>query len=375
MLFSFIIPYRNREASRVKNCLQSIQNQTFQDFEVIFTDYGSDPPQKQAIESLCKEFSKVQYFYYDSRYQFWSRSHAINLGVQKAQGTYLIIVDIDLIYSPHFVQHLLAVINEDTFVQYQCYYLPANLTDFQSLDFQKEYNYQASTTNQGGGLIAFPKEKIEKIGGFDEYFKVWGVEDMDLKKRLQNINLIGKVLSINESATFHQWHSSASQEDRMPALWLTAMEKYAKNKSLSPLPYLEKQVNFQRPALDLIFDKKTKSNFTFECPTLQSFVKFSQLFYSLNTGDYIIINQQFTSIQASEKSRLGKLFSKTNQLLEKFRISYRVADLFTFETEVVSFVNIRDFLFYFIAENQSYIADYAFETTHLQQIKCVLVKA
>lgn len=375
MIFSFIIPYRNRELIRVKNCLESIQNQVFKDFEIIFIDYGSDLEIRTSIESLCKQFAQLKYFYFDTRYQFWSRSHALNLGIQKAEGNFLVVVDIDLLYSPTFLDSLKAKIDKNSFVQYQCYYLPEHITDYEKLDFQKPYPYPVSSTNMAAGLIAFPKEKIEEIGGFDEYFKVWGVEDIDLKKRLQNINLIGKVLSINESATFHQWHPSASQEDSMPALWLTAMEKYAKNKSLTPLPYLGKQVNFQRPALDLMFSKQEDSYFTFEYPTLQSFVKFSQLFYSLNAGDFIIVNQSFTIIKTNEKSRLGKLFSKTNHLLEKFRVSYRVAELFTFETELVNFINIRDFLFYFIAENEDYIADYAFDNVHLQQIKCILVKA
>ncbi|TAH18773.1 MAG: glycosyltransferase [Cytophagales bacterium] len=375
MTFSFIIPYRNREMARVRNCLQSIQNQYFKDFEIVFVDYGSDLPIKMQVEELCGNYSQVNYFYFDVRYQLWSRAHAVNLGISNSKGKFLIIVDIDLIYSPHFATVVHSQIDEDHFVQYQCYYLPENEHDYQNLDFNKPYPYRVSSVDMAAGLIAVPRKKMYVIGGFDEYFKVWGVEDLDLKKRLQAIGLSSKILSINQLANFHQWHPSAAQEDLMPTLWLSAMEKYAKNKSLAPLPYLEKNNDFRRPTLDFINGKSIVGNFTFEYPTLQSFVKFAQLFYSLNSGEYLIVNQLFETIQVSKKSRLGGLFSKANNLLEKVGISYRITELFTFETEIISYINIRDFLFYFIAENKNYIADYLLDNTHLQQIKCILLKA
>lgn len=142
----------------------------------------------------------------------------------------MVIVDIDLIYPPHFVDLLKNKIDENSFVQYQCYYMPENQQDYLNLDFSLTYPYKVSSTEFAAGLIAVPKAKMYEIGGYDEYFKVWGVEDIDLKKRLLALGMQGKVLSINEVPTFHQWHAPASNEDLMPALWLKAMEKYAKEK-------------------------------------------------------------------------------------------------------------------------------------------------
>ncbi|GAB4474400.1 MAG: hypothetical protein OHK0057_21020 [Thermoflexibacter sp.] len=377
--FSFIVPYRNRDSIRVKNCLQSIHNQHFADFEIIFVDYGSDLAVQQATEKLCSTFPKVKYYFFDTRYQLWSRSHALNLGVLQAQGQFLVIVDVDLIYPPNFADLLKNKIDENSFVQYQCYYIPENQQNYQNLDFSKTYPYKVSSTEFAAGLIAMPKEKMHEIGGYDEYFKVWGVEDMDLKKRLLAAGVQGKILSISEAPTFHQWHASASNEDLMPTLWLKAMEKYAKEKIASPLPYLKnfadnQKFNEQRVALKLLKSGNFSCFFAFEYPTLLSFIKFSQAFFALQKGEHISVNQEFTAIKVQEKSRLGHLFSTINQFLEKTKISYRITELFTFETEAVNFINVRDFLFYFIAENQNYIADYAFETTYPKQIRCVLVK-
>ncbi len=379
-VFSFIVPYRNRDTMRVKNCLQSIHKQTFTDFEIIFIDYGSDLIIQKEIEKLCSEFPQVKYYFFNTQYQMWSRAHALNLGILQAKGSFLVIVDIDLIYPPHFADLLKKKIDDNTFVQYQCYYMPEKQQDYQNLDFSKVYPYKVSSTEFAAGLIAIPKEKMYAIGGYDEYFKVWGVEDMDLKKRLLANGVQQKVLSIDEAPTFHQWHASAANEDLMPALWLSAMEKYAKEKiASSPLPYLQKFIdnqkfNEQRVALKLLEAVNLSPTFTFEYPTLQSFVKFAQAFFALQKGDYIVVNQEFKTIEVQEKSRLGNLFLKINQVLAKTKLSYRITELFTFETEVVNFTNVRDFLFYFIAENQNHFADYAFETVYDKKIRCILVK-
>lgn len=380
MFLSFIIPYRNRETERVIRCLQSLQNQkTDSEFEIVLADYGSDEAEQKAIETICRNLG-VTYIYYNSRRQFWSRAHAVNIGITAASGQYLVIVDIDLIYPPHFAAAMLQKIDEQSFVQYQCYYLPPEVSDYERLDFDKSYPYPVNSISESGGLIAVPRHAMYEIGGFDEYFKVWGVEDMDLKKRLRKIGLTRKVLSIEEAPTFHQWHPPASTEELMPVLWLKAMEKYEKRKTEVKVPYLNHPLQkLQRPAL-AVFEQPDAAlangavAFTFEYPTLQSYIDFAKTFYALPSGAMLIVRQTFEPIQASPNAKLAGLFRLANRLLERLSVSYRVTEYFTFETELVKFINARDFLFYFIADNQESIADYAFETAFERSIQCVLIK-
>ncbi len=380
MFLSFIIPYRNRETKRVIRCLQFLQNQrTDCDFEIVLADYGSDAAKQKSIEAICHDFG-VNYIYYNSRRQFWSRAHAINIGITAASGQYLVIVDVDLIYPPHFAAAMLQKIDEYSFVQYQCYYLPPEVSDYEQLAFDKSYHYPVNSISESGGLIAVPHHAMYEIGGFDEYFKVWGVEDMDLKKRLRKIGLTCKVLSIEEAPTFHQWHPPASTEELMPTLWLKAMEKYEKRKTEVKVSYLSQTLQEpSRPALKIFENIEAAlaggaSAFTFEYPTLQSYVLFAKTFYALPSGATLIVQQQFESIQANKKARLAGFFQRINRLLERLSISYRVTEYATFETELVSFTNVRDFLFYFIADNQDMIADYAFDTVFQNSITCVLIK-
>ena len=86
---SIIVPVYNTE-KYLRKCFDSIQNQTFQDFEVIAIDDGST----DSSFSILKEYEK------DKRFQIIHKENegqavARNLGIQKAIGEYLTFVDSD----------------------------------------------------------------------------------------------------------------------------------------------------------------------------------------------------------------------------------------------------------------------------------------
>lgn len=89
--FTIIMPVYNVE-NEISQCLQSIQNQTFKDFEVICVDdCGSDNSIK-IIEEIASN---------DNRFKIIKHSHnqgvsaARNTALAAAQGEYLVFVDPD----------------------------------------------------------------------------------------------------------------------------------------------------------------------------------------------------------------------------------------------------------------------------------------
>lgn len=90
MLISIIIPVYNVE-NYLTTCLESILNQTFQDYEVIMINDGST----DCSPDICDEYSKK-----DSRYKILHKenggqSSARNQGVKIAKGDYLMFIDSD----------------------------------------------------------------------------------------------------------------------------------------------------------------------------------------------------------------------------------------------------------------------------------------
>jgi len=100
-LFSIIIPAYNLEGY-IGDCLQSIQAQTFPDFEVLIVDDGSTDGTAQ----VAKEFAKS-----DSRFRLYQKdnggvSSARNLGLDLANGEFVWFIDGDDYIHPESLSWL-----------------------------------------------------------------------------------------------------------------------------------------------------------------------------------------------------------------------------------------------------------------------------
>lgn len=91
-LVSVIIPTYNR-AELIGETLQSVKNQTYQNWECIVVDDGSDDNTEELIENLSQK---------DSRYKFFKRDKAPkggpacrNIGIENAKGEFIIFLDSD----------------------------------------------------------------------------------------------------------------------------------------------------------------------------------------------------------------------------------------------------------------------------------------
>ena len=89
-LISIIVPIYNVE-NYLRQCLDSIQNQTYQNFECILINDGS--PDNSA--DICREYVAK-----DSRFKYFEKengglSSARNFGIERSEGAYITFVDSD----------------------------------------------------------------------------------------------------------------------------------------------------------------------------------------------------------------------------------------------------------------------------------------
>lgn len=87
---SIIIPIYNRELT-IFHCLESVQNMSFQNYEVLMVDDGST----DSSSLLCRTFEKQ-----DKRFHYFYKknggvSSARNLGLKMAQGIWITFIDSD----------------------------------------------------------------------------------------------------------------------------------------------------------------------------------------------------------------------------------------------------------------------------------------
>ena len=225
MQLSIVFGYRNRDILRVKRCLDSLREQSFRDFEVVFIDYGSDDNYKAEIERLTKNYSFVKYVYSYTQAMPWNRSHALNTGLRLAQGEYVLFGDIDLIYAPSVLSELTAKVNDKTQVYSKVYLLEEKFDQWEQLNEIDLQTITISTETGRGGVHIVKKMVLESINGYDEYYCFWGVEDRDLSFRLEKTGVTTIWLDAEKYPVFHQWHPDASRAKKgfFPDRWWELM--------------------------------------------------------------------------------------------------------------------------------------------------------
>lgn len=223
---SLIFSYRNRNVERVSRCLQSLANQQDGSFKVIFVDYGTEEPLRSEIETLVSKFDFIEYIHSNTQKQFWNRSIALNIGIKKVDTPFYATTDIDLIFEPDFIQTMRSKMAEDKFLHGHALMLEKDFSDYDNLDKLNKASLKQSTEGMQYGLFQLvPTKVMMELEGFDEFYRIWGLEDVDLNKRLKAKGLSEHWLDPKESHTWHQWHPHIN-DPLFSRTWYKFMEDY-----------------------------------------------------------------------------------------------------------------------------------------------------
>ncbi len=253
-IFSVVIPLRDRWGTRLRNCVESIVNQTLQPLEIIVADYGSTEEGHDAIMETLEDYDCTVYYYPTD--EIWSLAVARNLGIRRSNPRCenVAVIDADLILEsrvievlsrahasrprsyiscfvrmllpkawPHFEEFFKNCVmggqsRADCIAEYRKLY-PGKF-DEDPDDFEFPRN-SARLKNMGflvesagwGGLVSAPRDWFFKVRGFDERMKFWGGEDGDLWKRagLDGMDRY-RINDLEETDTkiYHQFHKDCN---------------------------------------------------------------------------------------------------------------------------------------------------------------------
>ena len=218
--FSVLVAFRDREVARVRRFLDGLSRQSWRDFELIFVDYGSTPALAAAVEPLVRGHGFARYLYNDTRGMPWNRSHALNSAARASRGEYLLCTDIDLVFSSPVLGELAAAAAPATLLHGGFYLLPRGFRRWEELGAGGLRGFRRSPNQPLGALQVVPREAFFRLQGFDEFYRIWGVEDHDFALRLERSGCARRQLEL--SPVYHQWHPSAAVPS-MPAGWLDVM--------------------------------------------------------------------------------------------------------------------------------------------------------
>ena len=208
--FSVIVPVYNR-VDEVRDLLDSLVQQTCDDFELVIVEDGSTIPCKELVESYADRIS-LQYYHKSNE----GRSIARNYGIERAKGEYFVFFDSDCVIPPQYFEVLSAKLKEN---YSDCYGGPDAAHESFS-DVQKAINYSMTSFLTTGGIrggkvkldkfvprsfnMGYSRKVWESVGGFREMFS----EDIDMSTRIRQAGF--SIQLIREAYVYHKLVISVS---------------------------------------------------------------------------------------------------------------------------------------------------------------------
>ena len=162
-LISIIISVSNTE-SYLRQCLDSLLNQTYISFEVILLDNGS----KDSSAAICQEYAEK-----DSRFKYFEKeqdsiSSSYNLGIEASKGTYITFIKSDDWVDSDYLELLYATMTEEkadiVVSTYKTFNVDTGLLEYHA--YQKDCT--ESIFNKKDLLLALPR--LDRDSSFSYVF-------------------------------------------------------------------------------------------------------------------------------------------------------------------------------------------------------------
>ena len=223
---SVIIPNLNGR-KYLKTCLNSLKNQSFESFETILIDNGS---QDGSVELVKTNFPEVEIIALKENTGF---SKAVNIGIKNAKGNFVVLLNNDTEAYSDWLQELnsaairfpqywffaskIFCFNKRDIIDSAGDGLQINGVSYRRGHLQKdsqEFNRVQEVFGPCGAAAFYKKELFDKIGLFDEDFFAF-YEDVDLSFRAQLAGF--KCLYVPSAIIYHIGHGTFQEINSMVA--------------------------------------------------------------------------------------------------------------------------------------------------------------
>ena len=191
---SVIVPCYN-QAQYLDECLQSIENQTFADWECIIVNDGSPDNTEEIAQRWTKKDSRFRYFKQENKGVCAAR----NFGIECASCEWILPLDADDKIGKKYLEFAQKEFSDN----YKLIYCKAEFFDNRIGKWiLPKYNYfNQLRENQIFNAAFFRKSDWGKIGGYDTNL-IYGFEDWDFWLSLIELN--DKVLQLDYTGFFYR---------------------------------------------------------------------------------------------------------------------------------------------------------------------------
>lgn len=221
-MIALVLTNRNRDIRIIKNCLDSLQNQSNKDFEWFLIDYGSNKIYLNELNALVIQYPQIKFICCPTSGQLWNKSRAINIVLNQCSSPYFFVGDIDMIFHPNFTNELRKKSNAESITYFQVGFL-SQQESLKNISFE-EYKISFKSSREATGMTLYPTQLLKSINGYDEFYHGWGAEDTDVHIRLKNIGI--PVVFYEEHVVMkHQWHPKQYRSIESKEPYHTSLEK------------------------------------------------------------------------------------------------------------------------------------------------------
>jgi GT2 family glycosyltransferase len=189
---SIITPVYNPEKKAFAEMIESVMNQTYDNWELCLADASSEPYVKEIIEKYGKNFEKIKVRYLEKNYGIARNS---NEALSLAAGEFIALLDHDDMLAPFALFEVVKSINENPDVDFIYSDRDKISDDGRRLDpfFKPQWSPDyLLAQNYLCHLNVVKKTLIDRLGGFREGFD--GSQDYDLVLRITE--LTDRIVSI-----------------------------------------------------------------------------------------------------------------------------------------------------------------------------------
>ena len=191
-LISVVVATKNEQIN-IENCLKSIKNQIYKNYEIIVVDNFSTDETKVIAQKYADKFYQIGP----------ERSGQRNYGFNElASGEFGLYLDADMILAPNLLKQFVENINEGV----SGYFIEEIILGQSFFNKVRRFERFFYNTTPIDGVRMFPLDKFKKVGGFDEQLFVSGSgEDWDLDLKLSslgNFQLIPKIQNSKDNLEY-----------------------------------------------------------------------------------------------------------------------------------------------------------------------------
>jgi len=253
---SVLMPVYNAE-KYLAEAVESVLNQTFQDFEFIIIDDGSNDYSLEIIRKYALIDSRIKFFSHENK----GLVDTLNEGIDVSKGKYIARMDADDVCLPFRFekQHEYLESNNDAVVvgsrimlidedgDYLC--AMVNIFSHEDIDFSHINNLTA-----GAGVVhptaIIRRDALVQVGGYNQRYK--DAEDIDVWLKLAEI---GKIHNLNEILLNYRQHFNSigytSRKSQLQSIEYAVVDACIRRQIESP--------EYQ-PVLTKDYIKSTKNN-------------------------------------------------------------------------------------------------------------------